>query len=87
MHTLPITPQRARTHTHADEGSKHEEKTFHRTFLPQKMDQNKKNSSEGLKIIDLETTGATPLNDYDKKMLKQTFDGLVSPKLPIDTLR
>jgi hypothetical protein len=77
----------ARTHKHADEGSEYEEKTFYRTFLPQRIAQNKKNSSEGLQIIDFETASATPLKDHEKKSFKQTFDGLVSPKLPTATLR
>ena len=77
----------ARAHTHADEGSEYEEKTFYRTFLPQRIAQNKTNSSEGLKIIGFETASAIPLKDHEKKSLKQTFDGLVSPKLPIATLR
>ena len=72
----------ARAHTHADEGSEYEEKTFYYTFLPQRIAQNKNNSSEGLKIIDFETACATPLKDHEKKSLKQTFDGLVSPNAP-----
>jgi hypothetical protein len=83
MHTLSIMFRTtARTQTHADQGSEHEEKKFYRTFLPQRIAQNKNNSSEGLKIIDFETACATPLKDHEKKSLKQTFDGLVSPKAP-----
>jgi hypothetical protein len=44
-----LTHHRGRAHAHADEGSKYEEKTFSRTFLLQKNDQNKRNSLEGLK--------------------------------------
>jgi hypothetical protein len=72
----------ARAHTHADEGSEYEMKTLYRTFLPQRIRQNKIQSSEGLKIIDFETASATPLKDHEKEILKQTFDGLVSPKAP-----